>query len=129
MMAEMTYRQTGDYQIPEIGINQQKEPLGKWGRMRRTYLQENRPMLYSDLVLSEKLYPHLDIINPSDIVAGRIREVLDDRDGFARGSDFTNVFYASDLSENFINMIDNIFKDEEKKVKFLNFDLERELGQ
>ena len=77
----------------------------------------------------EKLYPQLDIINPSDIVAGRIREVLDDRDGFARGSDFTNVFYASDLSENFINMIDNIFKDEEKKVKFLNFDLEREMGQ
>ncbi len=77
----------------------------------------------------ERLYPQLDIINPSDIVAGRIREVLDDRDGFASESDFTNVFYASDLSENFINMIDNIFKDEEKKVKFLNFDLEREAGR
>lgn len=59
MMAEMTYRQVGDYQIPEIGIRQQEVPLGKWGRMRRSYLQENRPMLYSDLVLSEKLYPHL----------------------------------------------------------------------
>ncbi len=77
----------------------------------------------------ERLYPGLDIINPSDIVAGRIREVLDDRDGFASGSDFTNLFYASDLSENFINMIDNIFKDEDKKVKFLNFDLEKELGR
>ena len=76
----------------------------------------------------ERLYPQIDIINPSEIVAGRIREVLDDRDGFASGSDFTNVFYASDLSENFINMIDNIFKDEEKKVKFLNSDLEREIG-
>ena len=77
----------------------------------------------------ERLYPHLDIINPSDIVVGRIREVLDDRDGFASGSDFTNVFYASDLSENFINMIDNIFKEEETKVKFLNFDLEREISR
>ena len=77
----------------------------------------------------ERLYPGLDIINPSDIVAGRIREVLDDRDGFASGSDFTNVFYASDLSENFVNMIDNIFRDEEKKVKFLNFDLEKETGR
>ena len=76
----------------------------------------------------ERIYPQLDIINPSDIMAGRIREVLDDRDEFASGSDFTNLFYASDLSENFINMIDNIFKDEDKKVKFLNFDLERELG-
>ena len=77
----------------------------------------------------ERLYPQLDIINPSDIVAGRIREALDDRDGFASGSDFTNLFYASDLSENFINMIDKIFKDEDKKVKFLNFDLERELSR
>ena len=77
----------------------------------------------------ERLYPQLDIINPSDIVAGRIREALDDRDGFASGSDFTNVFYASDLSENFINMIDNIFKEEDKKVKFLNFDIERELNR
>ncbi len=77
----------------------------------------------------ERLYPGLDIINPSDIVVGRIRETLDDRDGFASGSDFTNVFYASDLSENFLNMIDKIFSDEEKKVKFLNFDLERELGR
>ena len=75
----------------------------------------------------ERLYPNLDIINPSDIVVGRIREVLDDRDGFASGSDFTNVFYASDLSENFINMIDKIFKEEETKVKFLNFDLEKEI--
>ena len=77
----------------------------------------------------ERLYPQLDIINPSEIVAKRIRETLDDRDGFASGSDFTNVFYASDLSENFINMIDNIFRDEEKKVKFLNFDLEKEIGR
>ena len=41
-------------------------------------------------------------------------------------SDFDNVFYASDLSENFINMIDSIFgnESEDAKVKFLNFDLE-----
>lgn len=58
-MAEMTYRQAGDYQIPEIGIRVETEPLGKWGRMRRTFLQENRPMIYCDLVLSERLYPHL----------------------------------------------------------------------
>lgn len=59
MVAEITYKQAGDYQIPELGIRIETEPLGKWGRIRRTYLQENRPMLYSDLVLSEKLFPHL----------------------------------------------------------------------
>lgn len=76
----------------------------------------------------ERLYPELAIVNPSSIVINRIKEVLEEKDAFADGSDFTNVFYASDLSENFINMIDFIFKDEDedKKVKFLNFDLEKE---
>ena len=54
--------------------------------------------------------------------------VLEDNDMLAEDSEFTNVFYASDLSENFLNMIDHIFADEEedKKVKFLNFDFEKD---
>lgn len=76
----------------------------------------------------ERIYPGLTIVNPSQIVINRIREVLEEKDAFALDADFTNVFYASDLSENFLNMIDHIFEDEDedKKVKFLNFDLEKE---
>lgn len=74
-----------------------------------------------------RIYPELDIINPSSIVAGRIGQVLRDRDMLADGSDFENVFFASDLSENFINMIDHIFEKEKVKVKFLNFDFEKEM--
>ena len=63
-MNEMTYRQVGDYQIPNIELqNTGTKPLGRYGRMRRVFLQENRPMLYSDLILSEKLYPHLEEID------------------------------------------------------------------
>ena len=77
----------------------------------------------------ERIYPGLKIINPSDIVVNRVEEILGDGDMFAEGSDFRNVFYASDLSENFLNMIDHIFAEEadDAKVKFLNFDLENEL--
>lgn len=35
------------------------ETLGKYGRMRKTYLKEHRPILYNQMLLSEKLYPHL----------------------------------------------------------------------
>lgn len=75
-----------------------------------------------------RIYPGLSIINPSSIVVGQIERILTARDMHAMDSDFTNVFYASDLSENFINMIDYIFADvdEDKKVKFMNFDLEKE---
>ena len=79
----------------------------------------------------ERIYPQLEIINPSSIVVNKIKEVLEENDMFAEGSDFRNVFYASDLSENFLNMIDHIFENEseEAKVKFLNFDLERGEGK
>lgn len=75
----------------------------------------------------ERLYPGIRIINPSSIIAGSIEQVLRDRDMLACGSDRHNVFYASDLSENFVNMIDYIFRerDDDRKVRFLNFDLER----
>ena len=36
-----------------------RKPLGKYGRMRKTYLKEHRPILYNQMLLSEKLYPHL----------------------------------------------------------------------
>ena len=59
-MSELTYTRCGDYYIPDLKLSEQpKAPIGKYGRMRRRYLKEHRPGLYSSLILSEKLYPHL----------------------------------------------------------------------
>ena len=73
-----------------------------------------------------RLYPNLKIVNPSSIVVNRIAQVLEERDMFASGSDLTNVFYASDLSENYLRMIDHTFenKEDKEKIQFLKFDLE-----
>ncbi len=66
------------------------------------------------------------IINPSSIIVDNIHKILREKDMLAADSDFENIFYASDLSENFLNMIDSIFEEEkEAKVKFLNFDLKK----
>ena len=58
---ELTYSRVGDYLIPNIILNEPPSelvrPLGLYGRMHKAYLQEHRPILYSQLVLSEKLYP------------------------------------------------------------------------
>lgn len=60
MMNELTYTQTGDYLLPNLTLEHTgKKSLGKYGRMRRTFLKENNPMLYSDLILTEQLFPHL----------------------------------------------------------------------
>lgn len=56
----LTYSKNGDYQIPNLKLSsQQTPPLGKYGRMRKTYLKEHRPVLYNQMLLSETLYPHL----------------------------------------------------------------------
>lgn len=33
--------------------------LGKYGRMRRTYLKENKKILYNQMLLNDTLWPHL----------------------------------------------------------------------
>jgi hypothetical protein len=59
-MSELQYRTSGDYLIPDLSLSETTEmPLGKYGRMRKTYLKEYRPVLFTNLLLSEKLYPHL----------------------------------------------------------------------
>ncbi|MFA0814550.1 MAG: TnpV protein [Anaerofustis sp.] len=58
-MSELTYSKNGDYLIPDLTITEPTESIGKYGRMRKTYLKEHRPVQYNSLILSEKLYPHL----------------------------------------------------------------------
>jgi hypothetical protein len=59
IMSEITYRQDGDYLVPDITITEQERPIGRYGRMRRQYLKEHRPGFYHSLCLSETLHPHL----------------------------------------------------------------------
>ena len=55
-----TYTQVGDVLLPNLTIGEDgQQPIGKYGRMRKHYLKEQHPVLYSELLLSGKLYPHL----------------------------------------------------------------------
>ena len=59
-MSKLTYIRCGDYDIPNLKLSEQPETsIGKYGRMRKSYLKEHRPILYNHLLMSEKLYPHL----------------------------------------------------------------------
>ena len=55
----VTYSTVGDYQLPNLTLSQPKTPLGKYGRMRRNYLKQYRPVLYNSMLLNGTLYPHL----------------------------------------------------------------------
>lgn len=87
-MKELTYTRVGDYYIPDLKLAEQPDkPIGKYGRMRQRYLKEHRPALYSSLLLTEKLYPHLleidetanermDILMPQLMKAAGVTEEL-----------------------------------------------------
>ena len=60
MVQNLPYIQCGNYFIPDIRlVNVETQILGKYGRMRRAFLEENNQMLLNDLILTEKLFPHL----------------------------------------------------------------------
>ena len=59
MSSNLSYTQTGDYLLPNLTLYQPKNPLGKYGRMRRNYLKQYRPVLYNSMLLNGTLYPHL----------------------------------------------------------------------
>ena len=55
---ELIYTRAGDYEIPNIALSQTGS-IGHYGRLRREYLKEHRPVIFNTLVLSERLFPHL----------------------------------------------------------------------
>lgn len=57
---EPAFAGAGDYWIPLIKLQPVEEKrLNKYGRMRRVFLQEQKPIIFDDLVLTEQLFPHL----------------------------------------------------------------------
>ena len=56
---ELDYIVSGDYLLPALKLSDPSDapPLGLYGELHEKYLREHRPILYSKLLLSEKLYP------------------------------------------------------------------------
>lgn len=54
------YELHGDYYLPCLAIPEEEvHTIGIWGRKHQQYLREHRPIIYSDLVLSGKLFSYL----------------------------------------------------------------------
>ena len=74
MSNNLAYTRCGDYDIPYLRLTSNTAgSLGKYGRMRKQYLQEHRQVLWNSMILSETLYPHPREI---DVAANRRLEQL-----------------------------------------------------
>ncbi len=96
-MAELTYIKVGDYYIPDLILNGELEQdvfYGKYGDLRRSYLQEHKPRLWAVLVNNGTAIEHLkgiertaerriDALLPEMMKAAGVTEELKARDQMA----------------------------------------------
>ena len=74
MSSNLSYTQTGDYLLPTLTLPRQEKALGKYGRLRRTYLMQHRPVLYNSMLLSGTLHPHL--LEVEQTAESRMRQTM-----------------------------------------------------
>ena len=65
-MKGIAYTQIGDYLLPNLLPPQEQEVhLGKYALMRRSFLQKNRRVMYTNLLTSGQLNSHLQEVEQS----------------------------------------------------------------
>ena len=69
------YTLHGDYYFPDLGLSESpRQAIGRYGRMRKAYLEEHRPGLYERLLLSGKLYDHL--VETDQVCRDRMEQII-----------------------------------------------------
>ena len=61
-----TYRQEGDYLLPNVEVPESPQ-IGIWGERRRRYLREHEKAAYTAMLLSGELNAHLEEVDRSAI--------------------------------------------------------------
>ena len=96
------YVLVGDYYIPQLELPKEDRPIGRWGRLRKTYLRDHRPVLYNQLILTGKLWTHLADLNEQ--AEGRLERFIDQ---MAQAEGVTEELKARDQME-WVRQMDSI---------------------
>lgn len=73
------YTLSGDCYLPDLKPPKEARPIGYWGRMHKTYLEQHCPAQYSELILSGELWTYLADLNEQaqnrlDIIIAQMTE-------------------------------------------------------
>lgn len=62
---EISYKEVNGYLLPELEYKsgEQMNQIGKYGLLRRDYLKNHRPAVYSILLLEDKIGEHLQEVD------------------------------------------------------------------
>ena len=79
-----TYRQVGDYLLPNITVpaEEEIEPIGLWGKRHARHLKEHYKVLYMNLLTSGKLHSYLaEVDKQAEDMFLRLVEQMTEREG------------------------------------------------
>ena len=89
---DITYHEENGYLIPNIVVGCDiTRPIGKYGRMRREYLREYRPILFGLMVQNGTLFDHL--IETEDAAQSRLEVIVS---ALAKAAGATEALKAAD---------------------------------
>ena len=83
MDTNIAYTKQGDYNLPDLNLQEQEErEIGIWGQRRRRYLKEHHRVLYYNLLTQCKLIDHLaDIDEEAQKMYDRLVKQLAEQEG------------------------------------------------
>ena len=88
----ITYHEENGYLIPNVVVGWDAiRPIGKYGRMRKKYLKEYRPVLFGIMVQNGTLFDHL--IEMEDAAQSRLETIVP---ALAKAAGATEALKAAD---------------------------------
>ena len=88
-----TYKQVGDYLLPDVELPEEK-PIGVWGTRHYHHLRKANRVLFSQLMISDKMNDYLaDIDKQAEEMFSHLVKKLAERDGI------TEILKAADQME------------------------------
>ena len=89
---DITYHEENGYLIPNVVVGfDTTRPIGKYGRMRREYLREHRPVLFGLMVQNGTIFDHL--IETEDAAQSRLEAIVP---ALAKAAEATEALKAAD---------------------------------
>ena len=61
--ADIAYKAVGDYLLPVIALSESTGTIGHFGRLRKAFLRENKPLFFQTMLLNGTLDVHLADLN------------------------------------------------------------------
>ncbi len=108
---ELKYIKTGDYELPNLTLNDnKKETINKYGMLRLDYLKEHKKALYTSLLMKDELTNHLISVSKDaeDLLNALMENYKKSDEKLSEKSKETNQFEWVKLMNNYKNTAEEI---------------------